>query len=139
MIMSSWNPILGVKPYGSADPYTTIRVPSAYSCELEDVSQPDAGRTQDGQMHKKRMGQLRKLELEWWNIPTSEVTALLQAFQEEYLWVKFWDPVRGKYSEQIFYVGNRTMPAYSGDLDIWTNLKFNLIQRNLISPYITVV
>lgn len=134
----AWNPILGVKPYGSSEDYTSIRVPSAYTVELEDVSQSDSGRTQDGQMHKKRIGQLRKLELEWWNIPTEEVTALLQAFQSEYLWVKFWDPVRGTYSEQIFYVGNRTMPAYSGILDIWTNLKFNLIQRNVISPYITV-
>lgn len=134
--MAAWNPLRGVRKAGTEDALTTLPVPSEYTVELQDVSQPDAGRTQDGKMHKKRIGQLRKLHLKWWNIDTATVYQILSAFQEEYLEVFFWDPVRGQYSQNIFYVGDRNMPAYSGVLDIWSDLEFNLIQRAVVAPYI---
>lgn len=134
--MARFTPITGVRPAGSTAEPTKIPVPSEYTVDLEDVSQPDAGRTQDGKMHKKRIGQLRKLHLKWWNIDTATVYQILSAFQEEYLEVFFWDPIRGQYTQQIFYVGDRSMPAYSGELDIWSDLEFNLIQRSVVAPYI---
>lgn len=126
------NPIRSVRPVGTpASQAVTVRTPSAYRYKLQDVSEADAGRTADATMHKKKIGSLRGIELEWWNIDTPTVSDILQKFQSEYLIVEFWDALSGTWKESTFYVGDRSVPMYSGILDIWSNLSFNLIEQEV--------
>lgn len=92
-----------------------IKTPSAFSWGLTDISDEDAGRMQDNVMHKNRICQKRKLSMSW-NSPTKEeTTALLQAFNPEYVEVTYPDSLSGKEETRTFYVGDRTTPV-----KIWT-------------------
>lgn len=106
-----------------------VKCPSSYLWKLEDTSQSDAGRTEDGVMHKKRIGQVVGLELSWNNITTSEASAILKAFNPEYITADYLDPMEGGYKQLEFYVGNRSAPMYNAQKGLWSNVSFNLIDR----------
>jgi len=109
-----------------------LLVPSSFSIEYEDVSASDAGRTEDGTMWKLKIGVVRKLEMEWQNIKGSEmVQRLMNAFDSEYMEVKFYDLKAGGYVTSTFYCGNRSTPLYNGVLGIWSSFKVNLIERRV--------
>ncbi len=116
-------------PIASVDG-NSIPCPSSYLWKLEDVSAADAGRTEDTVMHKKRIGQLVGLELSWQNIDTNTASKILQAFNPEYIMVRYLDPRVGGYVTAEFYVGNRSVPMYNATLDIWSNVSFNIIKRS---------
>ncbi len=107
-----------------------IRCPSSYLWKLEDVSASDAGRTEDTKMHKKRIGQIVGLELAWQNIPTADVSAILQAFNPEYIEVCYLDAMSGDFKTSEFYVGNRSTPLYNATKGLWSNVSFNIIERS---------
>lgn len=108
-----------------------IKTPSSFSWGLQDVSDSASGRTQDAVMHKNRIAQKRKISLSWSN-PTKEETAvILQAFNPEYIQVKYPDAMSGTDETRTFYVGDRTAP-----IKIWTlnnkrysQISFNIIER----------
>lgn len=125
--MADFNPIKRIK---KGNTWITVPIPSSYNYVLEDVSEPDAGRTEDAVMWKKKIGRVRALELEWVNIPTAKVSQILQAFDDEYYQVEFWDALTGTWATSTFYTGNRATPMYSGILDIWSNIKFKIIERS---------
>lgn len=108
---------------------TDLPTPSSYVWDLQDVSDPDAGRTLDGAMHKKRRGQVVAVELAWRNIKSDAVSKILKAFNSEYVYVNYWDAMQGAYTSLVFYVGNRTAPMYSGRLGIWQNVSFKIVDR----------
>ena len=119
----------------SASQRTYVRSPSAYQYDLQDVSESDAGRTEDGKMHKKRIGQVCKISMSWNNIDTQAVSTLLQMFQPEYLYVNYLDAYTGTYRTDYFYVGDRAAPMYtnynttsSTVKGLWSNVAFNLIR-----------
>ena len=108
----------------------SVKCPSSYLYKLEDISASDAGRTEDTMMHKKRIGQLVGLELSWQNITTEEVSAILKAFDPEYIMVCYLDAKEGKYITSEFYVGNRSAPMYNATKGLWSNLSFNIVERS---------
>ena len=108
----------------------SVKCPSSYLYKLEDVSASDAGRTEDTMMHKNRIGQLVGLELSWQNITTEEVSAILKAFDPEYIEVCYLDAKQGKYVTSEFYVGNRSAPMYNATKGLWSNLSFNIVKRS---------
>lgn len=107
-----------------------VPCPSSYLYKLEDVSTADAGRTEDTLMHKKRIGQLVGIELSWQNIPTSEVSQILKAFDPEYVTVNYLDAKQGGYVTAVFYVSDRSAPLYNARKGLWRNVSFNLIKRS---------
>lgn len=107
-----------------------IQCPSAYTWKLEDISASDAGRTEDTVMHKMRIGQVVGLELSWNGLTTAEVSAVLKAFNPEYITVKYLDAMEGIYVTSEFYVGNRSAPMYNAKMGLWQNVSFNLIERS---------
>ena len=109
---------------------TVIPTPSEYQFNVQDVSAPNAGRTEDGMMHKDKIGQCVKLECKWQNITTSALTTLLSALDSEYLTVVYLNPKRGGYYTGTFYAGDRTAPCYSAKLGIWSTFSCNLIERS---------
>lgn len=129
------SPIRWIADNSSGNNKSYVRSPSAYQYDLEDVSESDAGRTEDGKMHKKRIGQVCKLELQWNNIDTATVSTLLQMFQPEYLYANYLDAYTGTYRTDYFYVGNRASPMYTNYnttstsvKGLWSNVAFNLIR-----------
>lgn len=109
---------------GVAFPY----VPSSYDYELEDISASDAGRTEDTIMHKKRLRQVRAIELSFQNIHTDKAKAILTAFQPEYLMIEYFEPLLDGYTTRKFYVGNRHVPFYSEVLKIVSSVSFKIIE-----------
>lgn len=120
-------------PYDPLNPLRTIngnyvKTPTSYTWDEQDISQSDAGRTEDGLMHKKRIRRAVKLNLDWKNITLQEASDILKLFENEYLKVVYLDVKEGGYQEKTFYVGDRTAPAYNTKLNVWT-VGFNLIER----------
>jgi len=107
----------------------TVRCPSKYQYDLQDVSASDAGRTEAVTMDKKRIGQCVKIELAWNYITTAEVSKILKAFNPEYIQVRFLDALEGGYRTSEFYVGDRTAPMYNAEMELWENVSFNIIER----------
>ncbi len=108
-----------------------IKTPSAFSWGLQDVSDPAAGRTLNALMHKNRIAQKRKLSLSW-NHPTpQEAAAILQAFNPEYVRVRYPDALSGSNETRTFYTGDKSAP-----MKIWTvrnkrysQISFDIIER----------
>ena len=107
----------------------TVPCPSTYEYKLSDVSAADAGRTEDGLMHKMRITQKVHLELSWNYITTADVSLILNAFDDEYINVTYLDAKLGGYTQKTFYVGDRSAPSYNTRMGLWTNVSFNIIER----------
>ena len=110
---------------------TEIKTPSSFEWGLNDVSDSQAGRTQDALMHKNRIAQKRKIALGW-NFPTpKEASTILKAFNPEYIVVKYWDSMDGQYESRTFYVGDRSNPMkywWVGN-QRFEKLSFDIIER----------
>ena len=121
--MPNYNPIRSVDGHA-------CKCPSSYKWKEEDLSNKDAGRTEDTKMHKNRIGQIVGLELAWNGVTISECAAILQLFQPEYVTVCYLDAKEGDYKTSVFYVGDRSAPLYNGEIGRWSNISFNLIERS---------
>lgn len=85
--------------------------PSSFSWGLQDISASESGRTDDTIMHKNRVGQKRKIALQW-NVKDRKTTAfILQSFNPEYISVTYPDAMSGTDETRTFYVGDRTAPV----------------------------
>lgn len=107
---------------------TVIPCPSKYSYNLNDVSSADAGRTEDGKMHKERITQKVKLEMEWQNVNDADAQTILTAFQPEYINVNYYDYKAMSFLTKRFYVGDRKVDSYSRAQQIGT-ISFNIIEQ----------
>ena len=121
MADQAYNPIRSVDG-------VTLPAPSKYDWKLSDVSHADAGRTEDGMMHKMRIAQKVHIELEWQNRPGVDIGAILNAFNPEYISVAYWDYKARAYKTKTFYVGDRSVVSYSRILDI-QSVSFNIIEQ----------
>ena len=109
-----------------------IKCPSSYQYGLQDISSPDAGRSQDTIMHKERVGQKVKLELSWKGLTWAETAQIMQAFNPEYITIRYPDMLTGQYETKLFYTGDKEAPVKcwlddSGRKIIET-LSFNVIE-----------
>ena len=117
----TFNPIQSVD--GDAIP-----CPSKYDWKLSDVSAADAGRTEDGLMHKMKIAQKVHIELEWQNVSDSVARTVLSAFQPQYIDVRYYDYKAMAFQTKEFYVGDRQVTSYNRTLGIGT-ISFNIIER----------
>lgn len=107
---------------------TVVPSPSKYDWKLSDVSSADAGRTEDGKMHKMRLAQKVHLELEWQNIVDSAARTILTAFNPEYINVTYYDYKADSFLTKRFYVGDRQVTSYNRTLG-YSTLSFNIIEQ----------
>lgn len=130
---TDFNPIISV------DGVALPECPSKYSWELEDLSDANAGRTEDYAMHKNRGAQIRGLKLEWNNLPLQTMQRILKMFNPEYVDVLYIDPLTDAYfgyrRSDIFYTGNRQLAVYNASLNICEKLAFNLVTQYGDSNY----
>lgn len=85
--------------------------PSSFQWGLQDISASESGRTDDTLMHKNRIGQKRKIALQWNGKDWQTTSKILKAFNPEYIDVKYPDMMSGVYETRTFYVGDRTAPV----------------------------
>ena len=117
-------------PIQSVGSNTNIPCPSSYEWKESDVSDSEAGRTEDAKMHKKTIAKKVHLELGWQNVTTAVASAVLQAFTaSEYFSVNYLDPKAGTFQTKTFYVGDRSSPSYNVRRGIWSNVSFNIIEQ----------
>lgn len=114
---------------------TRLKSPAEFQWGWQQVSDQNAGRTQDTTMHVNRIGIKRKLELEWQNLTPQETYEILQVFQPEYIRVTYHDPLDSPdpdaMSTRTFYTGDKSAPIYSWYIggERYEKLTFNLIER----------
>lgn len=108
-----------------------IKTPSSFSWGLQDVSDSASGRTQDALMHKNRIAQKRKVSLSWNNPTKEEASAILSAFNPEYIKVKYPDAMSGNDETREFYVGDRSAPMKIWTIDHkrYSQISFDIIER----------
>lgn len=108
-----------------------VKTPSAATWGLQDVSASDAGRTQDAIMHKNRIAQKVTWSFEWWNTTDLDTASILQAFNPEYISLRYHDPMQNTYVTKTFYVGDRTAPVkrYAVGGSVYTQIAFDVIER----------
>lgn len=125
---TDFNPIISVD--GVPLPVT----PSSFSWNQEDLSNASAGRSEDGVMHKNRIGMIRSAQLEWRNLSIETMQTIINMFRPEYIMVVYIDPATGEgYNyrrREVFYVGNRSVAVKNAALNICEKLSFNIITRN---------
>ncbi len=123
--MPSYNPIQSVGG-------VSIPCPSKYDWKLSDVSSADAGRTEDGKMHKEMIAQKVHLELEWQNISDADAQTILTAFNvvtsDATLSVRYYDYKSMGFETKTFYVGDRQVTSYNRRKGIAT-VSFNIIEQ----------
>ena len=108
-----------------------VKTPTVFSLSINDISASDAGRTEDGLMHKNRIGRKRKIVLQW-NGPTKEEAhAILNAFSAEYFNVTYFDPVNNRTETRTFYSGDQESPVKQWTVNnkLYEMVKFDIIER----------
>lgn len=103
--------------------------PSSFQVGIMDISK--AERNARGEMLIDRVATKVKLELEWKQLSTENMSKLLNAVKSVYFQVKYPDPLAGRLVIKIFYVGDRTAPMYNNNSGkpIWSNLKMNFVEK----------
>ena len=119
----------------SASNLTNISLdPSSMQWGLQDISASDAGRVQDAgnTMYKMRLSQKRKLNITWTMPTKAQAAEILQAFNPEYIFVRYFDPMENALNIREFYVGDRSAPFKWIDImggTRLTTLSFDIIER----------
>ena len=111
-----------------------LKDPSEMTWSLQDVSSSDTGRTEDGLMHNYVVAKKRKLQLVWWNLLQDEVPPILQAVNNTYMEVTYFDALAGETQTRTMYCGDRTAPVQwwcddTNEGRIYGTVQFDLIER----------
>ena len=104
--------------------------PAYFTWGLQDISASESGRTDDTVMHKNRVGQKRKIGLQW-NVKNRATTAqILQAFNPEYISVTYPDAMSGTDETRTFYVGDRSAPVkyWWVGKQLYESISFDIIE-----------
>ena len=107
-----------------------VKTPSKFGWSLQDISAADSGRVESGLMYKNKVAQKEKIQLEWAGVTTTEASAILQAFQDEYFNVTYHSPLTDGDVTKTFYRGDASAPYYwwvdGGRMEV---VSFDIIER----------
>ena len=105
--------------------------PSKLQWSLQDVSVGDSGRDDSGKMYKGRITQKVKLEIAWNAVSPSAAATILNAFNPEYINVRYFDPIANAYQIKNFYAGDRIVPfkIFTSNQKMYETLSFDIIER----------
>ena len=104
--------------------------PSSFSWGLQDISASESGRTDDTIMHKNRVGQKRKISIQWSVKDRATTSQILQAFNPEYISVTYPDAMSGADETRTFYVGDRSAPVkyWWVGKQLYESISFDIIE-----------
>lgn len=108
-----------------------IKTPSVFDWSINDVSNSDAGRTQNGLMHKNRVTRKRKIVLKWNNPSVDDAADILSAFSKEYFNVTYFDPLDSQTVTRTFYSGDQSSPVkvWNVNQKVYSEISFDIIER----------
>lgn len=110
-----------------------VNMPNPSKCDwsLQDVSIGDSGRDDKGYMYKGRVTQKVKLQLAWNAVRPTVASQILQAFDPEYIYVRYFDPKLGNWNIIEAYVGDRSAPVriWTDDSKVYETISFDVIER----------
>lgn len=148
------NPIAWVCPIfnltATSSGYTYTRgtkkfpsAPGAYEWLDQDISSSDAGRTEDGVMHKEFITKAVKCNLSWNYRYITEVQDALKAFDGEYFEVCIYDPRYGNAENDymmryVMYKGDRSVKMYNTSRGLSESLSFNIIDTCIKPTMFTI-
>lgn len=110
---------------------TDMPNPSKMQYSLQDVSIGDSGRDDTGKMFKGRVAQKVKLELAWTAVDPATASAILNAFNPEYINVRYFDPKANAFQTKEFYTGDRVAPTkiWTDGQKLYETVSFDIIER----------
>ena len=128
-------PILEVRPWGSTAAFVNL-VPylkfGGLKWSRNDIDAPNSGRdTQDGLMHRARVGIKIRLDGTCKPLLQEEATIVLNAIKPEWLEVRYFDIQEGQIVNKRMYSNNipATFLLQRGTKQYWEGIAFPLIER----------
>ena len=116
----------------SASSLVAVRTPDRLDWGLQHVSAADSGRTNDANatMHKNRVAQKRKITLSWSDPDDETVASILQAFNPEYVYVRYRDAMSNQFETRLFYSGDKSAPVKWMTVGgvVYSTLSFDIIE-----------
>ena len=106
-----------------------VSVPSGYTINASDVSDSNAGRTEDTTMHKNLLGSCVHIGLEWSYITPEDAVDIMTIFAPEYFEVEYLDVRTGSYVTSTFYAGDKSATMTMTSVGIRYTVSFNIIER----------
>ena len=96
-----------------------------------DIDGPDAGRTMDGLMHRKRVDTKIRLDITCRPLLESETRIVLNAILPEYVTVQYTDPMYGLVTKQMYSNNNPAsfLIQKPGGKAYWDGITFPLIEQ----------
>lgn len=110
--------------------FTDLLLEGGVKWSRNDIDGSNAGRTQDGVMHRDRVDTKVKLELSIRRVTTEQMIELNAALEPQYVDVTYLDPQDGVVT-RTFYGSSvsSSILRTSGGKTYWTGTTFNLIER----------
>lgn len=110
--------------------YTGYVALSGLDWERNDIESPKSGRTMDTLMHRKRLGQKRKMTVSCRELTYDEIHALSLALDPEFVSVTYLDPALGVVTKTFYgtSIGSTTQGARDGVV-YFAKTKFELVER----------
>ena len=106
-----------------------VKDPSTFEWGEQDISDPNAGRTQGGKMYKGTICRKVTISLAWNAIDAESEAQILTAIDPENFDVTYHDPKTNRDVTKTFYVGDRKATAVKRfDEDLRDNLSFQIIE-----------
>lgn len=108
-----------------------VATPKSFVVDLSDID-GESTRNALGDLIRDRIAVKRKLSCDWEPLRMDQISALLQAVQNEFFQVTYPDPMTGSMRTSFFYVGDRTAPMYWQAPDgsyLWKGLSMNLVEQ----------
>ena len=124
-----------VRPYGSSGSYFNL-TPYIFfegvKWSINPIDSSDAGRTQDGKMHRALIGEWRRLDLTMKPMTFSDIHTVLDNTKGEWLDVKFTDLQTGSNTARKMYRGatlTATHKIQRGSTQYWSGMVIELIEE----------
>lgn len=114
---------------------TPIKCPSAYQYTRSSLDDGDSTyRDANGKLQRCVIrDDIIKLQLSWnsANMDAVAVATLIQAVNDTFFTVQYFDPYDGKMMTRQFYCGDKTLEMYSfiDGKPVWSNVSFSLISQ----------
>lgn len=107
-----------------------VTAPKTFKVSLMDLDSEKSKRNLKGYTHRDRIrAGVRKIECEWGPLTGIEIKTILQQVYDTAITVTFPDPYIGGQNTLSMYAGDKVMPLYDFDSNMWQGLSFNLTEN----------
>lgn len=108
------------------------KYPSEFRVTVLDLDDADSTlRTADGTFSRNRIAVKRQIEMTWNTLQWSDLSAILQAMQDEFFEFTYPDPMTGQQETRTFYVGDRqaAVAIIKNGVTWWKGLQLTLTEQ----------